>query len=121
MKLLYVHKLFLHVEVCSDGGIIRELTGIYASPITHIRRHIWGKLDSLIINRPWVIIGDFNCMLRDEEHSSGVGVSSSFVDWVEQRGPINLGYIGPRFTWSHGSNEACWRATRLDRGLCNDS
>lgn len=97
-----------------------ELTGIYASPVAHVRRHIWSTLDSMRINRAWVIIGDFNCILKGEEHGSGTRVSSCFIDWVEQRGLIDLGYIGSIFTLRHGSTEECRRAARLDRGLCND-
>lgn len=83
VKLLYVHKYLMHVEVQSDGGLIWELIEIYASPITHVRRHIWGLLYLKILTRPWVIIGNFNCVLKGEEQSSGAGVTSSFDEWVE--------------------------------------
>lgn len=54
-------------------------------------------LDELKIERPWLVIGDFNCVLRGEGQSLGRGISSCFVEWVEQRGHIDLGFVGPIF------------------------
>lgn len=121
VRLVYAHKFFLHVEVRSKGGLTWEMTEIYASLIAHKWRHIWNSLDSMVTTRPWMIIRDFNCVLEREEHSLGVGESSNFMEWVERRGLIDLGYTGPKFTWKHGSNEASRRATRLDRSLGDDN
>lgn len=33
---------------------------------------------------PWVLVGDFNCVLQVDERSSKKGESSSFQDWVEE-------------------------------------
>lgn len=53
-----------------------------------------------------MLVGGFNCVLRGEERSSGQGVSSSFVDWVQQRDLIDIRFFGLAFTWHHGSNLA---------------
>lgn len=57
-------------------------------------------------------------MLSGEERSSGTGASSGFGSWVEDRGPVDLGCIGSRFTWHYGTRAETRRAARLDRALC---
>lgn len=60
-------------------------------------------------------------MLKGEERSSGVGVSTRFINWVEERGLIDLGFAGSKFIWNHGVNMDTRRSARLDRGLCDDN
>lgn len=62
---------------------------------------------------------DFNCVLKTDERHSDSGVSSSFVEWVERKGLIDLGYVGPKFKWSHRVESETRRAARLDRSLCD--
>lgn len=59
-------------------------------------------------------------MLREEERSSGRGVSTSFQAWTEKKWLIDLGYEGVAFTWSHGVSLMTRRAAQLDRSLCDD-
>lgn len=77
-------------------------------------------LDSLDGNLPWVLVGDFNCILLADELSPSLGASSSFRTWVDRNALIDLGYVGTRFTWSHGHSVSKRRAARLDRALCCD-
>lgn len=70
----------MHVEIASSKGKICDLTTIYASSCTSIRKLIWGMLDEMKIEYPWLIIGDFNGVLRGEERSFGQGVSNCFVN-----------------------------------------
>lgn len=55
-----------------------------------------------------------------EERSSGSGASSSFVEWVDRKGLIDLGFSGPILTWSHGTSLKTRKSARLDRALCNE-
>lgn len=66
---------------------------------------------------PRLFIGDFNCVLNGDERSSGGGVSTGFVDWVDSSGLVDLGFSGPIFTWNHGVNLMTRRSARLDRAL----
>lgn len=92
----------------------------YASPKSHIRRFLWDKLDAIEVEGPWVVLGgDFNCVLQGEERSTGTDASSGFIDLVEQRGLIDLGYIGNHFSWNQGVQREKRRFARLDRALCN--
>lgn len=115
----YVHKQFILMAVVSAGGHSWELTIVYASPQASSRRQLWSALSQLELKEAWALRDDFNCMLKGEERSSGEGVSSRFVNWVDYEGLIDLGYSGPTFTWSYGTNVETRRVARLDRGMCD--
>lgn len=102
VKLIHVHKFFVHVAITLGSGKCWMLTDVYASPNANIRRHLWSTLNKLYIEGSWLLMGDFNCVLRGEERSSGAGVSDSFVSWVAKRGLVDLGCTGHKFTWTHG-------------------
>lgn len=101
----------------SAGGIAWDLVAVYASPNPRFRRYLWPKLNALTTYGPRLFIGDFNCVLRGDERSAGVGVSTAFVDWVDSSGLIDLGFAGPIFTWNHGAGMSTRRSARLDRAL----
>ena len=71
---------------------------------------------------PWVCFGDFNELLEVEEKKGGASRAHNqmqmFRDVLGQCGFVDLGYLGPDFTW-HGRrrNELIWE--RLDRGVAN--
>lgn len=115
----YIHHQFIHMSIVSGDQQRWELTALYASPQASSRRQLWSALDQIAVNGAWALIEDFNCVLRVEEWSSGNGVSSSFIDWAERTGLIDLGFSGPVFTWNRGSTLETHRAARLDRGMCD--
>lgn len=78
-------------------------------------------LNEITTANRWLAMGDFNCVLRGVEKSSGDGVSRGFVNQVEHLGLIDLGYMGHNFTWNHGSNVESRRFARMDRTLCSNS
>lgn len=43
----------------------------------------------------WAAIRDFNCVLKMDEQSSSGGFSSSFGNWDEEEGLIDLGFLVP--------------------------
>lgn len=40
---------------------------------------------------------------------------------MERKALIDLGFIGPGFTWNHGVSIETRRSFRLDRGLCESN
>ena len=42
-----------------------------------------------------------------------------FKHWIENNGLIDLGFSGPKFTWTRGLNRETRKEARLDRALCN--
>lgn len=121
VKLSYAHCSFLHVSLTTARGLTWKMTVVYANPNASKRRHLWVKLDTLKIEAPWLVLGDFNCVLRDEDRSSMRGASSSFQAWVCRNRLVDLGYEGTEFTWNHGVNKETRRSARLDRALCDTS
>lgn len=73
VELRYAHKFFLHFAVRTMDNKHWEFTAIYASPNATKRRRLWPKLQ---VDAPWLLLGDFNCVLRDEERSSQKGAST---------------------------------------------
>lgn len=63
-------------------------------------------------------MGDFNCIFHDVERSSNTGASSSFQNWTGERGLLDIGFIGNRYTWIRGISLETRRTARLDRALC---
>lgn len=119
VELLSVHKSYIHVAIESANTRRWHFTAVYASPKAHIRKLLWPELDALHTGDLWMLMGDFNCVLKCEERNTGSGVSESFAKWVTQRGLIDLGYSGQKFTWCHGGSIGTRRAARLDRSLCD--
>lgn len=87
------------------------LTAVYASPQSSIQKYLWKKFDALKVDLPWVLIGKFNYVLKEEERCSNSSSSDG-------NGLIDLGFIETRFTWPHRVSVEIRRAARLDRALC---
>lgn len=115
-----VQRCYIHASVKSTGDKRWYLTAVYASPRANERRDLWPKLDTPQSGERWLVIGDFNCVLKGEERNSGTGVLDSFVHWVGQRRLIDLGYTGQKYTWNHGGEAGSRRSARLDRGMRNE-
>lgn len=78
VKLLYVDRFFLHFEVKMGGRKEWVMTAVYVSPNPYVRRHLREKLNEMEVTRPWLVVGDFNSVLHDEERSSMSSASTSF-------------------------------------------
>lgn len=48
------------------------------------------------------------------------GESTAFQAWVNQKGMIDLGFVGARFTWNHGTNTTARHLARLDIAIGDD-
>ena len=72
----------------------------------------------------WILLGDFNDMLAEDEKLGGLPVNrtriAAFRNCLDKCGLIDLDFHGPRFTWTNKS--PVWQSTikeRLDKGLGN--
>lgn len=72
---------------------------------------------------PWILAGDFNAIIDDSERQGGANRNIEgmigcdlFRNFIFKFGLTNMGFFGPRFTWSRGTLHQ-----RLDRALCNDA
>ena len=77
------------------------LTTVYASPNFNKRKIFWDYLQNLAttISLPWVLLGDFNDMLSDDEKLGGLPLNrthvSTFRACMDNCGLMDLGFQGP--------------------------
>ncbi|KAJ8431281.1 hypothetical protein Cgig2_007614 [Carnegiea gigantea] len=100
------------------------LTIVYGNPHVQVRERLWTELHqfSAQCSIPWLVARDFNETTSMEERNHGGSDTlrrcTKFKFWIENTGLIDLGFSGPKFTWSRGR---CWetrKCARLDRALC---
>ena len=87
-----------------DIYVMLCFTVVYAPPQFHKHKLFWDYLQNLAMNifLPWVLMGDFNDMLLNDEKLGGLLVNrtriSAFRNCMDKCGLIDLGFHGPRFT-----------------------
>ncbi|KAK1347352.1 hypothetical protein POM88_055042 [Heracleum sosnowskyi] len=98
---------------------------IYAANDHVPRRDLWHSLEvfkNLVGDFPWVLLGDFNAMLKEEESAGGIiGHSpaiSEFCGCISKIEVVDLHSTGMRFTWA-GSPQGVGVVRKLDRVLIN--
>lgn len=83
------------------------LTAIYGSPCFERHKLLWSSLSnlSLVLNYPWLLLGDFNDIASPTEKFGGGPPNfikiETFNNFLNNCGLIDLGYVGPSFTWTN--------------------
>ena len=118
-----------YIDAIVDKGTENEwqLTGFYAEHETTKRVEAWEKLRYLnsISDILWLCFGDFNEIIRQDEKVGGAlrphNQMQLFREVLDECGFMDLGYVGPKFTWArHFDNgNSIWE--RLDRGLTTNN
>ncbi|XP_073015397.1 uncharacterized protein [Primulina eburnea] len=125
LEAIYTHPQFVLARVETSNSSPWNLSIVYGSPNATLRKKLWEDLmaDKLNIIGPWMSIGDYNCTISDQETSYNRGSdqsrSAGMTDWMFEQGLIDLGFVGPTFTWTRGLNSTTFKGARLDRGVCN--
>ena len=102
-------------------------TAIYASPRIAERHVLWENLIKVaeMHNMPWVLAGDFNepLMEGDKFGRRVVSVNRSllFKEYLYKCSMIDIGFSGPRFTWTNKTNVQALIQERIDRFFVNPS
>lgn len=87
-----------------------------------LRRRLWTELSkfSASVDRAWLLTGDFNAFFFTHEKARGSLKGSRpctfFQEFVNDYQLLDLGFLGPRFTWKRGVV-----SERLDKAICNTS
>lgn len=95
----------------------------YAQPSRHSQ--VWNELVQISANYSgkWVVLGDFNCILNEEEKKGGIRTAISkmlrFRDCIAQCRLVDLGFAGHPFTWTNRRFGRQFICERLDRALAN--
>ncbi|XP_059436727.1 uncharacterized protein LOC132169767 [Corylus avellana] len=114
----------------SDNEVPWKLTGFYGHPDPTKRMESWSLLSHLkfFAPVPWLCVGDFNEIAHQSEKVGAnrrrEGQMEAFQAAPEDCNLGDLGFSGPRFTWSNMGQDASFTQERLDRvvgnsGWCN--
>ena len=102
-----------------------RFTGFYGEPDTQKRHEAWGRLRSLKSRgkAPWLCAGDFNEVTKQSEKIGGRtqphGQMQAFRDVLNECRFMDLGFVGPMFTWhKHFADYIVWE--RLDRAVATN-
>ena len=91
------------------------------------RNEAWDKLRSLNSRpeRPWLCCGDFNDIIIQDERLGGATRSHNqmqqFRDVIDECGFMDLGFEGPKYTWSRHFEIGNSIQERLNRCLATNS
>jgi hypothetical protein len=109
----------------SDNTDVWRATFVYGEPRRELRHVFWDMLCRLRRewDGPWLCCGDFNEVLLQDEHygstDRSVAQMELFRDCLDACNLVDLGYSGPKFTWSNRQDAQCNIRVRLDRGVAN--
>ncbi|KAJ9541829.1 hypothetical protein OSB04_028335 [Centaurea solstitialis] len=125
--LIESHAQFLHCEVrFRDSDDCFFLSVVYGSNRSSDRRLLWSglrKFKVLIGDKPWVVVGDFNCLLFPHDAYGGVskrnGDMMDFAACVEDVEIFDVRFMGIHHTWCQKPKEESGLRRKLDRILAN--
>jgi len=112
------------MEVLQQGLPPWTFTAIYASPLCSMREQLRQEIEFFAESNttPWLLAGDFNETINLSERDHGSDEMARrcfrFNNMIKNNGLIDLGFFGPRFTWSRGNSWLTRKSARLDRALC---
>lgn len=115
----------IHAIISSTSKPSWLLSTVYGSPRFTERRLLWDNLKSVagFHSMPWVIAGDFNEVLIGEDKSGGrpisLGKDLLFQECLDTCKMIDIGFSGPRYTWSNHRPLAHLVQERIDRVFVN--
>ena len=112
------------VKVCASN-LSRLFTAIYASPRLAERRILWSNIEKVgqLHNLPWLMIGDFNEVLGGEDKFGGNQINLNraieFKECLDSCNFVDLGFAGPKYTWTNKRQLSDLILERLDRCFAN--
>ncbi|XP_031378431.1 uncharacterized protein LOC116193821 [Punica granatum] len=119
------HKVHVVARVNHPNSSSWHLYAIYASPCPREREILWHNLCNVAesVNTPWVVLEDFNEVASSIEKFGGQAVNVNrvlaFNAMLDRCSLTDLGYTGPRFTWTNLRSSSSLIMERLDRVVAN--
>ncbi|KAF7812587.1 reverse transcriptase [Senna tora] len=113
----------IHASVDVNGSPIALVSFVYGSPSRDRRKILWENLVNLstVHNLPWLVGGDFNEILSPDEkwgvRDASLTRINDFQNCIGACGLIDLGFLGPKFTWFNKRPNGQIVFERLDRFL----
>ena len=126
LEMIFSNKYSIVALVFSDLSSSPWLQmAIHGPPYLGKKRRFWELMEDIItrFSGVWLMFGDLNCIAssKDKLGGSSRGESSSrcFQNFISNVGAIDLGFCGPKFTWTNKKVGWANIRERLDRGICN--
>lgn len=118
----------IHVvmQVCNSNSQWL-FSGIYVSPRYKERKVLWANLETIAETTyiPWIVLGDFNEVVSESEKLGGGTINFNkalrFSEMLSNCCLTDLGFSGPRFTWTNLRQTGGLIQERLDRAVANPS
>ncbi|XP_056691809.1 uncharacterized protein [Spinacia oleracea] len=126
LSVLKVSSQLIHCLVCPKNGSVDFCcTFVYAFNQSKEREDLWRDLCGLGIgvHKPWIVLGDFNCVLNiDERVGAPVRHQSmvTFRNCVDICGLEDVKAAGHFYTWSNKQAGEVRVFSKIDRVLAND-
>lgn len=117
-------EVYLFVKVPSLAQSF-YITAIYAKPYISFKHMMWDNLNSFAshYNNPWLVLGNFNDIASPNEKFGGrppnLNRIATFNKNLDYYNLIDLGFKGPKFTWTNNRRNSNLVMERLDRFLAN--
>lgn len=107
------------LATCKVTSFTFNVSFVYAFHTVVTRRPLWNNLMDLNISLPWLILGDFNNVLKFDEKCNGLEVTPyeirDFENACLHTGLTDLRSTGCFYTWT---NNTMW--SKLDRAMVNE-
>ncbi|XP_026399691.1 uncharacterized protein LOC113295576 [Papaver somniferum] len=98
---------------------------IHASCFQVTRRSLRQQLSSFDNNIPWLVMGDFNCVLRNDDKKGGYTPCTSaineFSDWLDDNNLFEADSLGSKYTWANGQSGVHRILCKLDLAVINEA
>ena len=118
----------IHTSIkVSNSNLSWLFSSIYASPRLYERKILWANLTQVaqLHNLPWLMMGDFNEILSGEDKFGGRQINLNkaleFKNCIDACNFIDLGFLGPKYTWSNLRQISNLILERIDRCFANPS
>ena len=117
-------EIHARVKICCSN-LSWFISLIYASPRLNERRILWSNLTKVaqLHQLPWLLLGDFNEVLSGEDkygrRSININRALEFKDCLDCCNFLDLGFSGPKYTWSNRRQISNLILERIDRYFAN--
>ncbi|KAL5715084.1 hypothetical protein ACHQM5_016962 [Ranunculus cassubicifolius] len=96
---------------------------VHASSQYNFRRQLWSTLESLQVAGPWLIAGDFNCVMNADEKKGGRSplriAVEEFYNWSSRCQLLEPPHSGMKCTWCNNRKGSARIVAHLDRMFVN--
>lgn len=100
---------------------------VYGTPYENKKRSFQSNLTERILRckKPWVLLGDLNCILSQSEKQGGrpfcLKDGKHLKDFLDDIGGLDLGAVGSLFSWHNNREIRHYVKERLDQAICDFS